>query len=67
VAQICLANKYDALKLVQEMKEVANEEKMEFIDGSKETARGLDIIDYKDPGRSIGRSGSAARIGPKRA
>ena len=54
VAQICLASKETALQLVQEMKQIANEEKMEFLDGSAATARGAEIIGYADPGRADG-------------
>jgi hypothetical protein len=54
VAKICVTNKEDALRLVHEMKQIANEEKMEFLDGSAATARGAEIIGYADPGRADG-------------
>jgi hypothetical protein len=54
VAQVCVIGEQGVLQLVHEMKEIANEEKMEFVDASKDTARGLDIIDFADGGRADG-------------
>lgn len=54
VAQMCLTNEQDVLRFVQEMKDIANEEQMEFVDASADTARGLDTIGYEDRGRASG-------------
>jgi hypothetical protein len=54
MAEMCLASKDDARELTRELQQIAKEEKMEFIDGSKETARGLKIIGYDDRGRKDG-------------
>jgi hypothetical protein len=54
MAEMCLSHKNESLELVQELKDVANEEQMEFIDGSEQTARGLKIIGHDDHGRKDG-------------
>lgn len=53
VAQVCFANGQDALRFVQEMKDIADEERMEFIDGSAAAAYGLKAGGY-DRGRASG-------------
>lgn len=52
--QLDLANAQGVALFIAEMKLIAIEEKMEYIDGSKETERGLNTIDYVDRGRTDG-------------
>jgi hypothetical protein len=54
VVQLDLANKQSLALFVEEMKAISKEEQMEYVDGSKETERGLDTIDYSDQGRADG-------------
>jgi hypothetical protein len=52
--QLDLVDTQGATLFVEEMKLIAIEEKMDFIDGSKDTERGLSTIDYVDRGRTDG-------------
>lgn len=52
VAEMCLVDRQEQLLFIDEMRQIAREEKMDFVDGSEDTKRGLDTIGYSDRGRT---------------